>query len=190
MPRGPRLVVSNSYYHIICRGNNRQALFVVSRDFRKYLQILKQTKQKHTFKLYAYALMPNHIHLLIRIEESNQLSKIMKTISQHYAQWFNAKYKRTGHLWENRFKNYLITSDVYLLECCRYIELNPVRAKLVNKPRDYLWSSFFERKKQGHLPNSFLDKLPALDLLGSSASQQDSYIAYVLKERTDPANLT
>ena len=142
MSRGARLLIPNAFYHIIHRGNQKQTLFLEGRDFEKYLQILLHYKRKYNFKLYAYCLMPNHIHLIIEVKKHNQLSKIIHGITLTYTLWFNKKYKQVGHLWQGRFKSMVIQKDQYLIDCLSYIEYNPIRANLVSSPIDYMWTSW------------------------------------------------
>ncbi|MFH1577971.1 MAG: transposase [Candidatus Omnitrophota bacterium] len=145
MPRTARALLENACYHIINRGNQKQSIFLEKIDFEKYLELLKHYKRKYKFKLYAYCLMPNHIHLIIELRKTKDLAKIMQGITQTYTIWFNKKYIKVGRLWQNRFKSMLIQRDKYLLDCLKYIELNPVRAQMASSPTNYLWSSWQER---------------------------------------------
>ena len=142
MPRGTRLLIPNACYHIIHRGNQKQNIFLEDVDFEKYLQILLHYKIKYAFKLYAYCLMPNHVHLIIEIKKVSDLAKIVQGVTLTYTLWFNKKYKKVGHLWQGRFKNMVIQRDKYLIDCLNYIEYNPVRANLASSPIDYIWSSW------------------------------------------------
>lgn len=158
MPRTTRLLLSDVCYHIIQRGNQKQNIFLEEEDFKKYLQLLLHYKTKYKFKLYAYCLMPNHIHLIIEVKEENNLAKIMQGISLTYTLWFNKKYVKTGHLWQGRFKSGVIQKDRYLLDCLNYIEYNPLRANLTSSPVDYMWSSWKYRTL--NTKSSLLDMLP------------------------------
>lgn len=130
-------------YHVLTRGNNRQDVFEDEEDFRKYLDILLRYKEKYHFKLYHYVLMTNHVHLVIEPSEGGgSLSEIMKVINLAYAQHYKRKYRHTGHFWQDRYKSIIISKDGYLLACGSYVELNPVRAKIVEDPKDYTWSSY------------------------------------------------
>jgi putative transposase len=142
MPRGPRLLIPNVCYHIIHRGNQKQKIFLEDVDFETYLQMLLHYKRKYAFKLYAYCLMPNHIHLIIEVKRVNDLAKIIQGVSLTYTLWFNKKYGKVGHLWQGRFKNKVIQKDRYLIDCLSYVEYNPVRASLTSSPNDYRWSSW------------------------------------------------
>ena len=145
MSRTARLLLENACYHIINRGNQKQNIFLENLDFEKYLEILKHYKNKYNFKLYAYCLMPNHIHLIIDVRKISDLAKIMQGLTQAYTAWFNDKYNKVGRLWQGRFKSMLIQKDKYLIDCLRYIELNPIRANITSSPADYPWNSWQER---------------------------------------------
>lgn len=145
MPRGPRVILDNVYYHIINRGNQQQQIFLDELDYEKYLQLLKHYKVKYHFKLFGYCLMPNHTHAILEPKQSNDLPKIMQGLTQTYTVCFNRKYKKAGRLWQGRFKSMVIHKDAYFIGCVNYIENNPVRAKLVSSPVDYRWSSYRER---------------------------------------------
>jgi len=125
---------------VIQRGNNREVVFVADEDYQYYLSILKDACQKYQCDLHAYVLMTNHIHLLITPHAENSISKVMQSLGRYYVQYFNHQYRRTGTLWEGRYKATLLDSEQYLLVCSRYIELNPVPAGMVNQPEDYFWS--------------------------------------------------
>jgi len=142
MPRGPRLLIPNACYHIIHRGNQKQNVFSEAIDYEKYLRILLHYKRKFNFKLYAYCLMPNHIHLIIEVEKTSDLAKIIQGVSLTYTIWFNKKYKKVGHLWQGRFKNMVVQKDKYFIHCLNYIEYNPIRANLTSSPVDYAWCSW------------------------------------------------
>ncbi len=140
MPRPPRVEFEGALYHVITRGNNRQAIFKDEADYRTFLGLLERGKQKHPFYLYAYVLMPNHVHLLLE-RQTDSLSRIMQRLLTGYAQYWNRKYRKVGHVFQGRYKAILCQKDAYLSELVRYIHLNPVRAKMVRRPEDYVWSS-------------------------------------------------
>ncbi len=145
MPAGPRFLLEHACYHIITRGNQKQQIFLEKSDFEEFIRRLKRYKKKYTFFLYGYCLMSNHLHLIGEPKESHNLAKFMQGLLRSYTAYFNKKYKKTGHLWENRFKSKVIIKDGYLLDCIHYIEFNPVRANLVKAANEYLWSSHKER---------------------------------------------
>ncbi len=143
MPRTARIAPKEHVYHVLTRGNNRQDVFEDEDDFRKYLDILLRYKEKYHFKLYHYVMMTNHVHLVIEPSEGGGgLSEIMKGINLAYAQHYKRKYSHIGHFWQDRYKSIIISKDDYLLACGSYVELNPVRAKMVEEPKDYIWSSY------------------------------------------------
>ena len=127
--------------HAIQRANNRAACFFTDEDRAFYLCHLSRTLRCTGCKLHAYCLMSNHVHLLLTPHDVGACSYLMKGIGQLYSQYVNKLYKKTGHLWEGRFKSCLVQSERYLLECYRYVELNPVRADLSKRADEYPWSS-------------------------------------------------
>lgn len=142
MPRRPRLSIAGIPWHIIQRGNNRSACFYHDDDYRYYLQALQEQSQKFHCAVHAYALMTNHVHLLLTPARADSASHLMKHLGQRYVQYVNKAYRRSGTLWEGRFRSCLAQDDIYVLTCYRYIELNPVRAGMVSDPADYPWSSY------------------------------------------------
>jgi putative transposase len=142
MARQPRIDLAGVPQHLIQRGNNRQACFYSDEERRRYLQWLDEAAQKYGGSIHAFVLMNNHVHLLATGAEAGALGRMMQSLGRLYVRYFNSKYGRTGTLWEGRYKSCLVDSDRYLLTCYRYIELNPVRAQLVERPGDYRWSSF------------------------------------------------
>ncbi len=143
MPRASRIAPKEYIYHILTRGNNRQDVFKDEKDYRRYIDILQRYKDRYTFKLYHYVLMRNHIHLVLETtERGGSLAEIMKGINLSYVQYYKNKYKHTGHFWQDRYKSIIISKDDYLLACGSYVELNPVRARIVEDPKEYRWSSY------------------------------------------------
>ncbi len=143
MPRLPRFVLPGHPQHVIQRGNNRQVIFQAEDDYRFYLEKLKDAADKHQCDIHTYVLMTNHVHLLVTPHNESGLSKMMQMLGRYYVQYYNHSYRRTGSLWEGRYKATLIDTEIYLLTCMRYIELNPVRAQgLAEHPGDYPWSSY------------------------------------------------
>jgi putative transposase len=141
MPRHARLKLVNIPLHIMQRGVNRCACFGGDPDRGVYLSLLDELAVRHECEIHAYVLMTNHVHLLLTPREPDGASVMMKNLGQRYVQYFNRKHKRTGTLWEGRFRSSLVDSQGYLLRCHRYIELNPVRARMVGQPVDFAWSS-------------------------------------------------
>lgn len=145
MPRGVRIILDNVCYHVINRGNQKQSIFLQDADFTKNLQLLKHYKRKLSLRLFGYCLMPNHVHLIVHLKEPEKLGYFMQALTQVYTVWFNKKYKKSGHLWQGRFKSMVVQEDEYLLQCVYYIETNPVRANIIGSPVDYPWSSYRDR---------------------------------------------
>ena len=153
MPRSARVTMKKSCYHIITRGNQKQTVFKEPTDYQKYLLLITRYKNKFKFKLFCFCLMPNHIHLIIEVDNPEDLNKIMHGLNLSYTLYFNQKYKKVGHLWQDRFKSKIIEKDAYLIECIGYIESNPIRASLVSSIQQYPWSSFNFKE------NTILDNL-------------------------------
>jgi putative transposase len=142
MARLPRYFIKGQPQHIIQRGNNRELIFAHDDDYRFYLECLQSAIEKNKLSIHSYVLMTNHVHMLASPEVETSISKTLQSVGRRYVQYFNYTYKRTGTLWEGRYKATVIDSDQYLLTCMRYIELNPVRADMVKKPNEYPWSSY------------------------------------------------
>lgn len=140
MARRPRIEYPGVFFHIIVRGNNRENVFRDHSDYVRYLQKFSFFCREGDITLYAYCLMPNHIHLLLEMGEVS-LSKVLQRFHTWYTQYFNRRYGRVGHLFQGRYKAIVCDKDAYLLELVRYIHLNPVRAGLVDSPEEYPWSS-------------------------------------------------
>ncbi len=141
MPRPPRLEVSGALYHVISRGNARQKIFLSTGDFQRYLSYLAHYQQLDRFRVFAYVLMPNHVHLLIETSDV-PLSRTMQRLNSRYSLVFNRVHRRVGHVLQGRYHALLCEKDAYLVTLTRYLHLNPVRAKMVREPADYPWSSY------------------------------------------------
>src|SRR2546427_1874136 len=139
MARKPRIEIPGGLYHIITRGNNRRRIFRSHDDYLKFLAFLESQKVKRPFYLYAYCLMPNHVHLLAEMQD-DPISRVMHGLLTAYSQYHNRKYRKVGHLFQGRYKAVVCQSDRYLAQLVRYIHLNPVRAKMVARPEDYEYS--------------------------------------------------
>ncbi len=141
MSRIARLVGTGYPHHVIQRGNNREKVFLDEEDFQKYISLLEKYSSEKEASILAYCLMTNHVHLLIKPLKEDSLYKMMQGITLCYTQYFNRKYFRTGRLWECRYHSCIIDGDKYLWSVSRYIEKNPVRAKMVKKAEEYIYSS-------------------------------------------------
>jgi putative transposase len=142
MPRRARISLAGVPHHIIQRGNNRDACFYCDQDYQIYLEWLHEYADLYGCQVHAYVLMTNHVHILITPETNESLGLMMRRLGQRYVQYINRTYKRSGTLWEGRFKSCITHEATYVLACYRYIELNPVRANMVEHPAEYEWSSY------------------------------------------------
>lgn len=142
MARLPRICPPGIPQHVLQRGNNRNICFADKQDFAVYAKWLKEYAHEHDVAIHAWVFMTNHVHLLVTPGEQDSLSDMMQALGRRYVRYFNNQYRRTGTLWEGRFKSSLVQSENYLLQCYRYIELNPVRAGMVKHPSQYAWSSY------------------------------------------------
>ena len=153
MARLPRLTLPGHPHHVIQRGNNRQPIFASVADYQTMLELLDENARKFHVAIHAYVLMGNHFHLLVTPETADGLPQMMQAVGRSYVRYFNDRQKRTGTLWEGRYKSTLIQTERYLLACMVYIDLNPVRAEMVVQAKDYPWSS------HGHYLGARIDKL-------------------------------
>lgn len=142
MPRRSRIILAGVPLHLIQRGNNRQACFFAEEDYRAYLGWLEVYAKVSACAIHAYVLMTNHVHLLLTPRTSSGASELMKRLGQRYVQYINRTTRRSGTLWEGRFRSCITQEEIYVLGCYRYIELNPVRASMIGHPADYPWSSY------------------------------------------------
>jgi len=142
MARQPRFTIPGIAQHIIQRGNNREPCFYTEEDYFRYRNDLIDAAKKNQAIIHAYVFMTNHVHLLVTPQHEHSITHMMQDLGRKYVRYINHTYKRTGTLWEGRFKASLVDSDAYLLTCMRYIELNPVRANMVAHPGEYRWSSY------------------------------------------------
>ena len=141
MPRRARSRSESGYYHIMLRGNAKENIFRDAQDKLRFLEIMQTKKEGDRFHLHAFCLMNNHVHLMLS-EGTEDLSVVMKRINVSYVHCFNQKYKRVGHLFQDRFKSENVEQDRYLLALARYIHQNPLKAGMVKKVPDYKWSSY------------------------------------------------
>ena len=137
MPRRPRVHLPGQPLHIVLRGPNREACFYAEEDFHTFLHWFGESLTTSNIALHAYVLMTNHVHLLVTPKRAEDVPRLMISLGRRYVQYVNKTYRRTGTLWDSRYKSSLIQSDLYLLTCQRYIEQNPVRAAMVEDPAHY-----------------------------------------------------
>jgi putative transposase len=141
MARQARTIIPGQAMHVMVRGNNREILFFNDADRRIYLDWLREASKQFGSAVHAFALMPNHVHLLMTPQNADSLAKTMQSLGRRYAQYFNQQHHRSGTIWEGRYRSSLIDPD-YFLRCQRYIELNPVRTGFESSPQDSTWTSF------------------------------------------------
>jgi len=141
MARPLRIQYDGAVYHVTSRGNERRPVFLDAEDHKGFLDVLRATRERYNWLCHAYCLMTNHYHLVVETGDG-QLSAGMRQLNGVYTQWFNRKHRRSGHLFQGRFGAILIEKESHLLEACRYVVLNPVRARLVKHPSEWEWSSF------------------------------------------------
>lgn len=174
MPRRARLLLPGVPVHVIQRGNNRSACFYADEDYRCYLNHLAEQSAKHNCAVHAYCLMTNHVHLLLTPSTDASLGALMKGLGQRYVQYVNRTYRRSGTLWEGRFRSCLLQQESYVLACSRYIELNPLRAGMVAHPAEYRWSSY-RVNAQGEPFGWLTPQSLYLDLAGDADSRCLAY---------------
>ncbi|HEX5361891.1 MAG TPA: transposase [Fluviicoccus sp.] len=174
MPRRPRLVLPGTPLHIIQRGHNRNICFPSQDDHAIYLSWLSEYAKTSGCQVHSYVLMTNHVHLLLTPAAENSAADLMQSLGQRYTQHINRTYARTGTLWEGRFKSGLVQDRHYLLKCMRYIELNPVRADMVQHPAEYRWSSY-RSNAQGDADDVLTPHAEYLQLSGDDATRALAY---------------
>ena len=179
MPRARRIVPENAALHVISRGNNGNIVFHGDNDKLRYCALLRELKEENEIDIFHYCLMNTHIHIILNLNPDSTLSRFMKQLNLAYFHYYRKKYGYFGHFWQDRFKSNIIDQDSYLLQCGKYIELNPVRAGMVSYPGEYLFSSY------NYYANGKPDGLITLSLayLGLSDSvqiRQKQYIDFVV----------
>ena len=180
MARPLRISFPHAFYHLSARGNERRKIFLSKADYEKFKGYLKDVQEKYQFILHAYVLMSNHYHLIGETPLSN-LSEVMQYLNGSYTTYFNKKRQRSGHLFQGRYKSILIDKDAYLLELSRYIHLNPVRARLVDTPEAYPYSSY-----RAYIDSGYKDAIACSDLILSMASSRTRYRRFVEEAVTTP----
>ena len=168
MPLRPRLALAELPLHVVQRGNDRRRCFFEDGDFQFYLRALSDAAARYRVLIHAYALMTNHIHLLVTPLAAGGVSSVMQSLGSRYVRRINARRGGVGTLWESRYKACVVERDSHVVAACRYIDLNPVRAGMVDHPRDYRWSSY--AGLAGLRVDHVLTPHPALELLGGTGS--------------------
>ncbi|MCD7034541.1 transposase [Metabacillus sp. GX 13764] len=169
IPRSARKKSNSGVYHVIFRGANRQEIFHDDQDCRRFLTTLQKYKIQTDMKIYAWCLMGNHVHLLVK-EENESISLVMKRLGISYAMYYNWKYRTTGHLFEDRFKSENVEDNRYLLTAARYIHQNPVKAGIASHPAEWKWSSCLGYYKKFVYPPNLLDSHFLLNIFSSNES--------------------
>ena len=187
MPRQPRIDLPSIPQHIVQRGNDRQPTFFADADWLRYLTDLNEIALRDGCHVHAYVLMTNHVHLLVTPTERGQVAHVMQSLGRRYVRYINDRYHRTGTLWEGRYKACAVQDSTHVLRCYRYIELNPVRAKMAADPGDYRWSSYPANAFGRH--DSLIH--PHADYLGLAADPEQRMAAYreLVMEHIDPMEL-
>lgn len=187
MPRPARLNIPGIPQHVTQRGNNRQACFYADEDYRLYLELLNDACRLHACHLHAYALMTNHVHLLITPSTPDGVSRVMCDLGRDFVRTINRNHQRTGTLWEGRFKSSLVDTNRYCLTCYRYIELNPVRAGMVRHPEEYRWSSY-HCNGLGR-PDTLISPHDCWLLLGEDDQDRTATYRALFKDALEPADI-
>jgi REP-associated tyrosine transposase len=182
MPRMARIVIPDLSLHVVQRGHDRGECFFHEADYRTYLELLATFAERFGCSIHAYCLMTNHVHLLITPHTAEACAQMMRHTGQHYVQRINKRLNRSGTLWEGRFHSCLVGSERYALACYRYIESNPVTARMVDHPRDYRWSSFAANVRG---VSGFLAPHPAYAALGTDTTARVAAYAALFDEPLD-----
>ena len=184
MARLPRLTLPGFPHHVIQRGNNRQAIFQAAPDYQTLIHLLAENAIKFEVDIHAYVLMSNHFHLLLTPQTEDGLPHLLQAVGRSYVRYFNGSQKRSGTLWEGRYKSTLIQTDRYLLACMAYMDLNPVRAGLVSQARDYPWSSFGHYT--GQRTEKFITPHPLVWELGNTPFAREAAYAELVQSGIGP----
>ena len=187
MARLPRFFAKGYPLHIIQRGNNREPIFGAEPDYLFYLDCLQRAADEHALAIHAYVLMTNHVHLLMTPNQEESIAKVMQSVGRKYVRYINGVYRRSGTLWEGRYKSSVIQCDRYLLTCYRYIELNPLRAGMVENPGNYRWSSY--RCNAHGRPDRLVTLHPEYLKLGADDGQRQHAYRELFKHKIDDEQL-
>jgi putative transposase len=184
MPRRPRITLPGVPLHLILRGNNRQACFFHERDYLFNLDWLEEYAQVCKCTIHAYVLMTNHVHLLLTPESASSAGDLMKRLGQRYVLYINRTYRRSGSLWEGRFRSCMTQEEAYVLGCYRYIEMNPVRAGIVQHPAEYRWSSY--RANAQREASSLIEPHDSYQALGADQESRSAAYRALFRHQLDP----
>jgi putative transposase len=184
MPRKPRFYLPGIPAHIVQRGNCRQATFFGDADYAAYLNWLDEGAKQHGCAIHAYVLMTNHVHLLITPQDTESISRLIQYVGRHYVTYVNHTHGKSGTLWEGRHKGCVISDDGYLLACMRYIELNPVRAGMVEHPDGYRWSSYRSNAAGGE--QGWVSPHPLYRALGRDQEERGFAYRELFRSALDP----
>ncbi len=180
MARLPRFDLPDIPQHIVQRGNNRLPCFLDDGDRRRYLWLLREALMHTKCALHAYVLMDNHVHLLLTPPAIGAVAQLMQKLGRRYVGQFNARHQRTGTLWEGRYKSCLVDSEIHVLRCYRYIDLNPVRARMTEDPTRFIWSS--AAAHVGRCTDSLLTPHPAYTALGDTIQKRGTAYEALIRE--------
>ena len=188
MARLPRLYLPGCAQHVIQRGNNRQACFFDEADHKAYLSFLQESSVKHGVSIHAFVLMTNHTHLLMTPSNESGVSRLMQTLGRRYVRYINHTYQRSGTLWEGRYKSTLVDSESYLLTVYRYIELNPVRAEMVDHVSEYPWSSYRHNASETEI--KLITEHESYQALGTDPEARQKHYRSLFKGRMSDKTLS
>ena len=187
MPRKARFYLPGVPVHAVQRGHSRQAVFFDDADYEVYLHWLRVAALRCDCRVHAYALMTNHIHLLLTPQAEDSLARLMQYLGRRYVPYINHKYCRSGTLWEGRYKASLVLQEAYLFRCYHYIELNPVRAGMVSEPGGYRWSSHAANARAR--PDPVVSPHPLYLALGRTSMERCRYYRSLFPKQLEPAQL-
>lgn len=184
MPRAKRIIPENAVLHVISRGNNQNVVFHSDNDKLRYYMLLRKLKDENKIDIFHYCLMNTHVHIILKLNPNSTLSRFMKQLNLAYFHYYRKMYGYFGHFWQDRFRSNIIDMDSYLLQCGKYIELNPVRAGMVNYPGEYLFSSY--NRYANNKPDGLITLSPAyLGLSDSAQIRREQYVDFVVENLGD-----
>ncbi len=183
MARLGRFFAADQLLHVIQRGNNKQAIFFADEDYVRYRGWLAEAADAYGCAIHAYVLMPNHVHLLLTPKNKDSVPRMMQSLGRRYVRYVNDAYGRSGTLWEGRYRAAPVDAGEYFFSCCRYIESNPVRARLTKHPRDYRWSSY--RAHALGADDDLVGSHPLFRRLGRNVAEQRKKYRALLRGKAD-----